>query len=254
MKTKILIILCVVVITACKKKETENVPKVEQKTFISKQVYTIGTYTWNYDTNNQLSTIVFASANEASNGSSTYIINSVNSKGAIVDALEDRVSPTLIDYRYVNTYNSEGNLVRTNFFNNATGASAGYTTLEYLSNNQIKQTSFNASNEANQTAIYTLSTDGKNVIEQRSYTSAGVLNHTYVYSNFDTKKTASSLYPKGYATSPFSENNFQSQSLILGTAGVPTNVTYTYEYNSEGYRTKRTSSSGVFDTVEYIKK
>ena len=39
MKTKILIILCVAVLAACKKDKKENEPVVEQKTYIKKQTF-----------------------------------------------------------------------------------------------------------------------------------------------------------------------------------------------------------------------
>lgn len=254
MKTKIILILCVVVLAACKKKETENEPTVEQKTYIKKFTYTSGEITWNYNAQNQLNTIVFVSANEASNPSNTYKVNSFNSKGAIVEATVDHVSPSITDYKQVNTYNTEGNLIRSELFNMATGATINYTIIEYLANNQVRNTQYNQDNLVNQSTLYIRSSDGKNVIEMRGYTSVGVLSYTYLYSNFDTKKTATNLYPKGYSTSSNSENNFQSQSLTLGTAGVATNQTFTYEYNADNYRTKRTSSSGTVDTYEYIKK
>lgn len=246
--------LLLLLMVACKKSKKSDEPVVAQKTYIKKQVYSTGIYTWNYDANNQLSTIEFTSANEAVNGSSIYRVNSTNNKGAITEAVYDAVSPTAIDYKYEYTYNTDGNLTRFSYANNATGMVMGYTNIEYLANNNIKYTTYNASNAITQSSLYILSADGKNVIEMRHYSATGELSATYLYTNFDTKKTQSILYPKGYSTSPNSENNFQTQSYTLSNNAIPISSTYTFEYNADGYRTKRTTSTGAIETTEYFKK
>lgn len=253
MKTKILIILCVVILAACKKDKKENEPVVEQKTYIKKQITSQGTNTWNYDAQNRLNTMQFASINEVPNPSYTYKASNFNNNGDINDALTDYISAIINDIKEINTYNADGNLIRVNFIDNVTGASQGYRTQEYTGN-QIKLTNYNASNTINSSTLYTKSADGKNVVELKFYTSAGTLSGTTTYSNFDNKKNIQTLYPKGWSTGIKSENNYQTETYTPASTGITANYTYTYEYNEDGYVTKRIAASGAFISYEYIKK
>jgi hypothetical protein len=252
MKTKILIILCVVVLAACKKNRNVE-PIAEKKTYIHKLTTYIGGETWAYDAQNRPTNMVFASTYELTDPSYTYKINSINNEGAVIDAVYDYVSTLKPDIRELKTYNTEGNLIRTTSFINTTGLSEGYTTYEYLSN-EIKTTTYNASNILTSSTLYTKSTDGKNIVEIKKYNSTGTLQARYSYSNFDNKKSYALLYPVGYASSIINTNNYLTVVFYNASIGVTNTTNYTYEYNTDGYATKRVMVGSNADIFEYIKK
>jgi hypothetical protein len=252
MRTKILILLCVVMFTACKKNRNAE-PIVDPKTYMYKLTTYIGTETWAYDTQNKPTSMVSASTYELTDPSYTYKINSINNEGAVIDAVYDYVSTLKPDIRELKTYNTEGNLIRTTSFINTTGLSEGYTTYEYLSN-EIKTTTYNASNILTSSTLYTKSADGKNIVEIKKYNGTGALQSRSTYSNFDIKKSYALLYPLGYGLGIVNTNNYLTVIFYNASIGVTNTTNYTYEYNTDGYPTKRIMVGSNTDTFEYIKK
>lgn len=258
MKTKILIILCVVVLASCKKDKKENEPVVEQKTYISKQTFhNIGVNTWSYDAQNRLKEIVFVSANESSNKSYNYSITAFDAQNRISEGKYDYVDPTVKDARFKNTFNAAGKLERIQFYDDATGATDSYIFTTYPSNLQTMYNSYRDDGSLNFCDVHTLTADMKNLAETKRYNGpngTGSLLSTTTYTNFNsTIKDYSSLYPVGYGSSPIRENVFAT-SVYIPSTGAQQTSTYTYESNADGYVTKRISTSGTFNTYEYIKR
>ncbi len=258
MKTKILIILCVAVLAACKKDKKENEPVVEQKTYIKKQTFhNIGVYTWNYDEQNRLKEIVFISANEASNRSITEKVIAYDAQNRILEMKFDYVEPTAKDIRSVNTYNAAGKLERMQYYDDATNVTTSYNVAAYPNAQQTIINSYNNAGVLSGSTVQTLTSDLKNLAEIKYYTGVngtGTLNSTTTYTNFDnTIKDYSPLYPVGYGFSPKREN-VSALNIVTQASGATQTFTYTYEVNADGYVTKRINATGTFNTYEYIKK
>ncbi len=74
----------------------------------------------------------------------------------------------------------------------------------------------------------------------------GILNYTNLYSNYDNKKTSYDYFSlKILYNFPFTSKNNEGR---YESSGV--DINYTYEYNSDGYPTKRTAGN-VVTTFEY---
>lgn len=252
MKTKILTLICFTVVFAACKKNKDNPALVnEQKNYLIKKTRGESTETWSYDNQNKLTAIVFANPTNSSSPSNTYKIISYNNNGDVNEALYDYVSATINDVKVLYTYNTEGNLIRSTFIDNVTGATGNYQIIEYIGK-QIKVSSYE-SNAIEGFNTYTKSADGKNVIEKKYYDSSGTLFYTWTYSNFDKKKNIQLLYPKSLTSGVSSENNYQTEIYKDTNSGGTTTFTYTFEYNADGYVTKRTAANGTFSSYEYIK-
>lgn len=258
MKTKILTILCVFALTACKKDKKENETAIEQKTYISKHTLNnIGIYTWNYDTQNRVKDIVFVSSNESANKSYTYSITTYDAQNRIAEGKYDYNDPAVNDARFVNTFNTAGKLERVQFYNTVTNAVDSYNITTYPSTLQTIFNSYRADGSISYSEVYTLTNDGKNVAETKRYNQpngTGNLLSTTTYTNFNsTIKDYSPLYPVGYGSTPKRENVFAT-SIYTPSTGAQQTFIYTYETNTDGYVTKRIAASGAFNSYEYIKK
>lgn len=254
MKTKTLIILCVVALAACKKDKKENEPVVEQKTYISKEILSIGVNNWVYSQDNYLEHMIFTSTNEAVNSSYNFGVNITDDKGRITDAQIDYTNPAKTDIRIKNVFSANGKLISSTQSNLASGVAINSYTFEYTANT-IKFSYKNELGILQYYEIYTLSTDGKNVLKIQRYNDTNDLLSTYELSGFDDKKSVRSVYVPGYTVAPTSINNFTTQSYTDNARGAaPIISTYTYEYNSDGYATKIISASGASNSFQYIKK
>ncbi len=252
MKTKTILLglLAVVFAIACKKNTSP--PLVPTGTYLSKETSSVGTFTYNYDVQNRLQSVVFVSTDEAINQSWTLTVTSYDAQNRYVDALTDYTSPTQVDFRETTTYDANGNVLSKRYYNNTTGVLLnGSQIADYSVPNEVKVSYYNASNVLTSYTVYKY--DGNNRTEYRNYNTAGTQISAVVYSNYDANKAPYSLYPTGYSIAPASKNNVGTQN-VTNYSGVTTAYTYTYEYNADGYATKRTSASGAISTYEYIKK
>ncbi|RZL66614.1 MAG: hypothetical protein EOO93_05455 [Pedobacter sp.] len=257
MKTKILIILCVVVFASCKKKQ-EPTPAPELKTYIRKQTTAnIGVYTWNYDGQNRLKEIVFVSANESSNKSHTYFVTAYDAQNRISEGKYDYNDPTAKDYRFKNTFNAAGKLERMQFYDDATGTADSYNITTYPNDQQTIYNSYFANGTLSYCDVHTSTSDMKNIADTKRYNGpngTGSLLSTTTYRNINsTIKDYSPLYPVGYGSSPL-RINVSAVQVYTPTTGAEQTFTFTYEANADGYVTKRISASGAINTYEYIKK
>lgn len=257
MKTKILTILCFIATTIACSKKHEPIPEVTLKTYISKQAFSEGIYTWNYDAQNRLKDIVFVSANESANKSHTYSVTVYDASNRISEGKYDYNDPTVKDIRFKNTFNAVGKLERTQYYDDATGTADSYTTITYSNAQQTIVNGFAKNGTLSYCYVYQLTGDLKNVEQFKSYNGVdgtGTLLSTTTFRNYNsTIKSYSPLYPIGYGPTPIFENVYAVQ-IYTTAAGVATTYTFTYEANADGYVTKRIAPSGASSTYEYIKK
>ena len=206
MKIILLIILSVVGLAACKK-ENEPTPEV-LKTYISKQILAgIGTYTWNYDVQNRLQSIVFVSEKETANPSYTYRVTAYDASNSIAEVIYDYISPSRGDAKMKNTFDVNGKLISRTYTEVASGAVINSNNIS-VSGNTITLTTRGTDNEIQSFYVYTYSADGKNVIRDELQSKSGIATSSSTYLGFDNKKNYSELYPIGYGIAPLSTNNF----------------------------------------------
>jgi YD repeat-containing protein len=246
-----LLILIPFFFIGCKKSDT--VPPAAQKTLLSKSDFSPvgGVHTYTYDAAGKMLTEVSTSGTSGVAFTTTFTNYDV--MGRATEYIVDYVSPAYTDGKTVVSYNANGKIDRILSFQLNGGALNDYSTYEYPAGKQIRKDYTNAHVLTGSTES-TFSADGKNLIETKNISAASVLRNTQAYSNFDTKKGKDLLFHYGYSAFEPSENNFQTVTSTNNITGVVTPTTYTYEYNSDGYITKRTSSTGNIVLYEYIKR
>jgi YD repeat-containing protein len=239
---------------ACKKSDTAT--PAAQKTLLSKADFSPagGIHTYTYDAAGNMLTEVSTAGTSGVAFTTTFTNYDV--MGRVTEYITDYVSAAYTDIKTVVSFNASGKIDKILDFQLNGGALDDYYTFEYPAGKQIRKYYTNA-NVLSGIAENTFSADGKNRIETKNFnnpSNLSVLSNTQAYSNFDTKKTRDLLFPYGYSLVEASENNFQTLTSTNNITNVVTTTTYTYEYNSDGYFTKRTSSTGAVSLYEYIKK
>jgi hypothetical protein len=250
---KILLLLSAFTVTtflSCKKKD---VPANNLKVYITKKTFAgFGSYTYNYDGQNKLTSEVFTSSDESANPSFTNAITGYNAQGNLLSSTYDYVSPTRSDLKISYTYNANGSLDTWVISDFATNAILYSYKFEYTPTT-VKRISLSTAGVQTGASVNTFSADGKRIIKFQNLNASNVVTFTQDYSNFDDKKNDSELYPLGLSLTPVNENNPATITATSNT-GVVTVFNYTFEYNEDGYRTKRISSAGSVNTFEYTKR
>jgi YD repeat-containing protein len=245
------LILILFFFIACKKDDTT--PPAAQETLLSKADFspTGGVHTYTYDAAGNMLTEVSTAGTSGVAFTTTFTNYDV--MGRVTEYVVDYVSAAYTDEKTVISYNASSKIDRILIFEVNGGPLTRYSTFEYPASKQI-QKDFTNSNFLFGRYEYTYSVDGKNVIELKYYNGTRALRYRIVYSNFDTKKSNDFLVPYGYSVIPASDNNFQNLTNTNHGSGIVTSSGLTYEYNSDGYVTKSTSSTGSIILFEYIKK
>lgn len=250
MKNCLLIIGTTLLMFCCKKKGEDPEP---QKIYLTKEIFqSTGTRTWTYDEKNNLTGVAFASSNESSNPSFSFLVKELDAKGRVTGAVIDYKDAARADLKIRNVYNSDGKMEYEEESNVSNGAVTSSYTFQYTPT-QVTVSYKNAAGVLQFSDIYTLSSDGNNVVKRERFNSSNVLSFRDVYSGFDDKKSAQSAFVPGFSVAVNSVNNFTTDT-YTNAAGISTVYTYTYEYNSDGYAVKRISASGAVSGYEYIKK
>jgi YD repeat-containing protein len=235
---------------ACKKSDTPAPAAL--KTYLTKTNHSaLGIFTYTYDANNKLLTEVYAS--NGSNPSYTNSFTGYDAQGRVTEFITDYTAAANPDIKTVVRFNAGGKIDSMFFSLLSGGPVTDYSIYTYPAGKQIEK-NYNNANVLSSSYEHTFSVDGKNVIETKTYNAAAVLRSTWVYSNYDTKKNNDLLLPYGYYPNPVSENNFQNFTNTNHITSGVTSSSRTYEYNSDGYVTKRTSSTGSITLFEYIQK
>ena len=89
------------------------------------------------------------------------------------------------------------------------------------------------------------------VAQIKHYNSADVLITTTTHITFDDKRNIFSYYPEGFLTIPSSANNVLTFQTVTHATSTVTNGTYSYEYNPDGWVTKRTRPGASDDILDY---
>jgi hypothetical protein len=221
------------------------------KTYITKYIDKTRTETYNYDAQNNLSSIDYEEASGNIDFFYSYKILKYTSNGSIEEGIRAFKSPKNDNVKITNTYDSEGRLIKSTETNEKTNKMVKYQTLEY-SKNQIKLSEYNNLGKLTNYFIYTQSDNGKNYIAIKRYSPTNAVEVSLEYTEFDNKIQYRKLIPAGFTAFPVNTNN--SLKFTQDYLGKITNYSYNYEYNSNGFTTKSTSSDGQTYTIEYLKK
>jgi hypothetical protein len=245
-----LLILIPFFFIACKKSDTPAPAAL--KTYLTKANYSaLGIFTYTYDANNKLLTEVYSG--NAFNSGYINSFTGYDGQGRVTEFITDYTTAASPDIKTTVRFNASGKPDSIIVFPLSGGPATAYYIYTYPAGKVIEK-DYNSASVLFYTYEHTFSADGKNVIETRTYDAASVLRSTWVYSNYDAKKNSDLLVPNNYYTHPVSENNFQSFTNTNHSTSAVTSSTRTYEYNSDDYVTKNTSSTGSVILYEYIKK
>src|SRR5690606_37604061 len=213
------------------------------QTLLSKRITSTETISYTYDNNNRA--IGYSSENIV--GENNYTVTySYNSSGQLSETYYNTESGTY--FKVVYSYNNDGQLtkienytVTDDFASFESKSEADYSTAGKVS---VYRTHLSGTPYLN--VEYYLDANGK-ITSQLFYSTEGFLIVTTENSYFDTKNAATLSLPKNAFVR--NVNNYGTVT-VTATGGTPTVGTYTYEYNSDDYPTKRTSNTGSVVTYE----
>lgn len=217
------------------------------QTLLSKTITNSQTTTYTYDSNNRATGFSAVFSNPVNNYTTTY---TYNSSGQVTEAYYD--TETATDTKLVYFYNNSGQIIKVETYLVSGGIETYDSKLEanYSTAGKVSVHETSAGGTPYLNVEYYLDANG-NIESQLSYDTSEILIVTSEYSNFDTKNAANLSLPK----TAFARNvNNYGSVTITSSGSSPTMGTYTYEYNSDDYPTKRTSNTGSVVTYEYIKR
>ncbi|WP_018628133.1 hypothetical protein [Niabella aurantiaca] len=244
-KFPILVTVFILLAAGCKKDKTQ--PSVPQ-TLLTKFTTATSVSTYSYDEQNRATQMSYSNDNPALNYTGNY---TYNSSGTLEDFLYDYPG-SAVDYKYSYFYNTNGQLTKIEVYRLGDGIATmeSKTEADYSTPGKVSSYLTLSGGERKLVTEFYLNAKG-NIIRQLSYSIEGELQATTENADFDDNHVASESLPKtAYARSV---NNYQKVT-VKNPGHSPSTNTYTYEYNSDGYPTKRTTSAGVIYTYEYIKK
>jgi competence protein ComGC len=246
MNTKLLLIIASFSFTifSCKKNNTA-IPS--QQTYCSKMLVEGEIYSYNYDAQNQLTSIV----RKLNSGTlvSTFTITKLNADGNVLEASMDYATNSSGNYNIKNTYNAQGKLAKQEMLNPQNAAVKQFYTFEYTATT-VTLKEFTAGGALNYYYVFTLSADGKNYIIERDYGANGTLNTSITITDFEMQNSFESLLPKGISLFPTQNNTYKTEIEVLGN----TTLNFVNTFNSDGYITKKTGSNASLIDYEYFKK
>ncbi|WP_108424443.1 hypothetical protein [Flagellimonas amoyensis] len=217
------------------------------QTLLSKRITDSETLSYTYDSNNRATGYSSENPVGENNYSVTY---RYNSSGQMVEANYTTTSGTYTKIVYL--HNNNGQLTQIETYM----VTAGVATLEskseadYSTTGKVSVYRTTLSGTPYLNTEYYLDPNG-NITSQLSYDASGLLIVTSVSSNFDDKKTASASLPD----ESFARNKNNYGTVAVTPTGGSSNISnFMYEYNDDGYPTKRTSNVGSIVTYEYIKR
>lgn len=245
MKQKLFFIitgLCVISFFSCRKNDTP----VQTKTLLIKAAYQSYTDEYNYESGGTLIN-TFRRFSSSPGDLGIISITKYDNKGRVEESIFTFPSGSVV--RSVNIYNANGKKEQEDQYtrtNNGEVLSWQYF-YTYTGNTVLVR----RKNISNGTTLnyYELTYDNTgNIAVYKIYnSSSGSLIQQQEYSDFDGKKEANSLLPEGFSEIVFKEN-YRSVKITSynanGSVNSVNNFTYTYEYDADGYPTKRTTIGG----------
>lgn len=244
MKNLFIVIIASLLLFSCRKKD--KVEPMPQHNYLKTEVLQIFsgvvTYTvtsnYQYDAQNRISSIDEVSTDTtryANCKTSNFVYNADGTR----KSCEVRYTYPPINYadRYEYIYDASGRLVEVQNKNIETNAIRARYTYEYAGNTITKRY-LSPVGVATQTDVYTL--NGNNIVQIKYYNGAGANTSTHEFSNFDTKPNAYKMRNADAQEPTQSINNYRTSTSTIISTGVETNAKYAFEYNADGYPTKRT--------------
>jgi len=229
--------------TACKKDKDESPKPVRLKSYVSPGT---GTFSYTYDANGRMQTETYSG--NASNPARTISFTAYDNTGRLLEYVAD-YDGAVSDSKAIVSYDGgRPNRVFSYFVSG--GGLMGSTVIEYPSANKAVVKYYSTTGVLRYYNEYTFDAAG-NMTEDKYYGSTGAHEYTTVYGNYDNQKNPNLLMPQGYYAITLSQNNYRSYAQTITSTGAVTNRTFTFEYNNQGYATKRTSSTGSITTYEY---
>lgn len=230
------------VFTACKK--SNDVVEPAHKNLLLKITNDGLISTHTYDASNRM--ITFARTSNPSNPARSYTFT-YNTNGSLAEYFE---SIGLNKGKY--TYNADGTVATQKEYNvsGATETLVNTYTYTYVAGvvmaNYVYAPTGNGFRDE-----YKYDGNG-NLIEDKVYSNttpanpAGTYSVTITYGNYDAQNNPNSSYPSAFIFPGSAKNNFRSFSYSTGGSNI-----YTYEYNADGYPTKRTTAGADVVAYEY---
>jgi YD repeat-containing protein len=216
----------------------------------------ISTKTFSYNSDNKLSKIT--DVGDVDNYGSTQAITSFgyDSNGNMTLKTIEYSGNVSYGISYAYAYNSDGQITSLSVSHasaNGSNSFISYSTFSYTNDSKITETLHTTDGEYNDIItllVYNYSSSF-NLIDLSTYTNVsstnpnGQLSSTSLYSNYDTKKTPYSSLNVLLDFSYASKNNVGKYDISNSS------ITYTYEYNADGYPTKKIASNNNVTTFTY---
>lgn len=236
---KKLIFACLVFTLAfasCKK--NKDVVEPAHKNLVTKRTDNDGlTFTYTYDASNKM--IAYTQSANPSNAPRNYTFT-YNTNGSLAEYFES-ISQNKGKY----TYNTDGtvNTQKEYNVNGTTETLVNTYTYTYVAG-VVTQNYIFAPTGNGFRQEYKYGANG-NLIEVKSFTTtpanpSGTYSGAVTYGNYDTKNTPGSSFPAAFSFPGYGKNNVGSISYSSGGT-----TTYTYEYNVDGYPTKRIDGTNI---------
>jgi hypothetical protein len=242
------------ILLGCNKTKVTVTPTDSQKTYITKLTNSgSGTFTYAYDSKNNLVTEAFVSKNEAEQKS--YLLKNIISEttGNVMEQVYNfKGVSTADDFKIVSTYNAAGKIVKRLRYNVDTGKLL-YTYLYEYSGKTVKIITQITPGVQNNVQVFIFDSEGKNATVQQSFDANNKLVNYLQYNQFDNKKNIGALFPYGYSQSPDNQNN-AAEIKVFENEKETAKYTYLFEYNADGYPIKYTASHGGIASFEYQKR
>lgn len=219
---------------------------------ITKEISANTTKTYTYNANNQLIKII--EIGDLGSGMTQSVENLTYTNGVVSEVKIDYTGSSSYGFKYAYTYDTDGKLVVINverYIGSAGYSNFSFVAFDYATPNIVERYEQRAADSTATLTYYNL-TNG-NTTSSSVYTGVtantpnGQLNNTTVYSDFDGKK---SPYPTGSLVyrEPYRFVNNPGRSESSGST-----VTYTYEYNEDGYVAKKTTSfNNTTNSITYV--
>lgn len=246
MKQKLFFIiagLCIISFFSCKK--NDDMP-AQTKTLLTKISYQNFADELSYDSDFRLTGFI-RRINNNPNDYNLYTFTRYNTRGQVEEVFTTTATGNASKEVYV--YNSEGKKERIDQY--AEGANGFEIFTQHLYTYTGNTVVVKRKNISNNTILnyreWTYDNAG-NVILTKIYNfSTGILTQQQEFSDFDGRKDVNTLFPQGYADF-ISKENYRALKTTLynanGTVNSVSNFTFTYEYDADGYPTKRTTAGG----------
>lgn len=234
-----------------------------RKTYLEKMINSTGTTSFAYDEQNRMISQTFIGADGSPASRTTLTYSEFNDAG--LPTQSTAVTENTITGTAVYEYDAQNRIVKTVHSEGSLSSGIASTTRYVYNTNAVEVSNYGPNEMFWGRVLYQLNAQG-NVSGYEIYTEENVLRQRVSSATYDDKKSLQEFYRRSpFLTASFftlSANNVTDwTSTLLTTAGNTIHYSYSYEYNTDGYATKRTlkdlSNSGVVITsvtFEYVKR